>query len=188
MNSPIRILLLAAGLALLAGCGTSGQAIKPDASGYLATGGNGQAERAAVIVNQKTEMQQFKPLVLVTGGDFIIQQVRNLGYFDQVIDLAELQRRIVEKNLQDKVPSITDRIGINNAARHYGKFLWVHIDSEKRDGKFYVKLVATDPGTLTDLFVSERQFTIEPYVGTDQRIWYPMFNSFIDWLKGPSVK
>jgi len=176
---------LALGLLLaLGGCGTSGQAIKPDASGYLATTGNGQAERAQTLTAEKADLSQFKPLALVTGSDFIIQQVRYLGYFDQVIDLAELQKRIVEKNLQDKVPSIGDRIGINNAARYYGKFLWVHLDVNKREGKTYIKFVATDPTNLTDLFVAERQLQYQPYVGSDQTLWYPLFNSFIDWLKG----
>lgn len=179
-----RCLALGLVFAALSGCGTNGQAIKPDASGYLATTGNGQAERAQTDVAEKIDLKEFKPLALVTGSDFIIQQVRYLGYFDQVMDLPELQRRIVEKNLQDKVPSMSDRIGINNAARYYAKFLWIHFDVEKRDGRTFIKLVATDPTSLKDLFVAERKFTVQPYVGSDQTLWYPLFNSFIDWLKG----
>ena len=120
---PIVLLLL---IATISGCGTTGQVIKPNGSGYLETGNGGQVAKAQTVVADKVDWQDFKALALVTGSDFIIQQVRNLGYFGQVIDLPELQRRIVEKNLQDRVPSLSDRIGINNAARSYGRFIWVH--------------------------------------------------------------
>jgi hypothetical protein len=167
----------------LIGCGTSGKAIKPDAGGYLATGMNGQAERATVTVNDRLEMREMKVTALVTGSDFLLQQIKLLDYFGEVINLDEMQRRIVQKNLQDKVPSLNDRIGINNAARYYGKFTWIHFAAEKRDGKTIAKLVVTDPSTSKDVFVAEHPLVPQAYVGYDQTTFYPLFNSLIDWLK-----
>ncbi|MHB8742103.1 MAG: hypothetical protein ACYC9L_03175 [Sulfuricaulis sp.] len=169
--------------AALSACATNGQAIKPDKSGYLATGAQGSADKAHTLVADKVDMRAFKPLALVTASDFSVQQVRDLGYFGEVIDLAELQRRVVEKNLQDKIPSINDRIGINNAARYYGKFLWIHYETAKHDGNAYAKLIATDPTTLKDVFVAEQKLDFMWRGVNDQSTWYPLFNSLIDWLK-----
>ena len=186
MKAALRFLFIAGAMALLAGCGTHQQAVKPDSSGYLPTGGNGTDERAHTLIAEHVDLQQFKPLALVTASDFTLQQIRYLGFFDQVLSLKDLQQLIVEHNLQDKVPSINDRIGVNNAARNYHTFLWIHYDGGNRDGKSYIKLVVTDPLTLKDIFVAEQQTRTQAQIltgYTDQNTWYPLFNSFIDWLK-----
>ncbi|MET0226609.1 MAG: hypothetical protein ABW187_09225 [Dokdonella sp.] len=186
MNAWARFALIAALASSLTACGTKGQAIKPDSNGYLPTGAQGEAARARTVVAERIDTHDFKGLALVTATDSTVTQVRNLGYFGETIDLKELQRRIVEKGIQDKVPAVNDRIGINNAARYYQKFLWIHYDSEKRDGKSFVKLIGTDPMTLRDVFVAEREL-VNPILTwngyTDQNTWYPLFNSFIEWLK-----
>jgi hypothetical protein len=190
MHAGTRLILsasISSMLAAVSGCGgTKGQAVRPGPTGFLPTNSHGEAAQAQTLVADKIDMRSFKPLALVTANESTITQIRSIGYFTEVISLVELQRRVVEKNVQDKVPSISDRIGINNAARFYGKFLWIHYDTEKRDGKSYVKLVATDPTTLLDVFVAEREL-VNPMLTwngyTDQNTWYPLFNSFIAWLK-----
>ena len=183
MKCALQTLCVMTTMVVVSGCGTQGQAIKPDGTGYLATGAQGSVSKAHTLVSEKVNMQEFKPLALVTASAFALQQVRNLGYFGEVIDLPELQRRVVAKNLQDKIPSLSDRIGINNTARFYGPFLWIHYDAEKRDGKSYAKLVATDPSTLRDVFVAEQELDFMWKGVNDQSTWYPLFNSLIDWLK-----
>ena len=131
-------------------------------------------------------MRDFNSLALVSGNDFRLRQVRAIGFFNEAINLVDLQQRIMQNNLQDKVPSITDRLGISNAARHYKKFLWIHFDAETRDEKEFVRLVATDPTTLNNLFIAEREL-VNPLMTwngyTDPNTWFPLFNRFIDWLK-----
>jgi hypothetical protein len=180
------LLCLTLGLAL-SGCGTTGKAIKPDASGYLPTATNGQAARATTLESTPLPSADYKRTALVTSDEFVVEQIRNLGYFGEVIDLQELQRRIVAQNLQDKVPSLNDQIGINNAARFYGAFLWIHATRKKHDDKNYLQLMATDPLTLKNLFVAEHDLVAQPYTGYDQVIFYPLFNSLIDWLKSDSA-
>jgi hypothetical protein len=60
--------------------------------------------------------------------------------------------------------------------------LWIHSDSSRHDGDLYYRLIATDPLTLRDLFVAEQRW-INPYVGADQQVGFPLINRFIDWLK-----
>lgn len=178
---------------VLAGCGTTGKVIKPNSSGYLTTGSNGAAERAKAVVSEKINLADYKAFALATVGESSIKQIRELGMFSEVLDIKDLQARIIEKNLQDKVPSLAanDRIGISNAGRYYQKFLWIHFDFEKRDDKKIVKLIATEAATSKDVFVAEREVDVNPLGGNfaissalnDQNMWYPLFNSLVAWLK-----
>lgn len=185
--------LICGTLMILSACGTTGKVVKPNSSGYLTTGSNGASERARTVVSEKINLADYKGFALATVGDSAIKQVRELGIFSEVLDIKDLQTRIIEKNLQDKVPSMAanDRIGISNAGRYYQKFLWIHFDVEKRDDKRIVKLIATEAATSKDVFVAERDVDINPLGGAfavsnalnDQNMWYPLFNSLVAWLK-----
>lgn len=178
-------LVLAALLSVaLAGCSV-GVAVKPDPNtGYIVSNG-GNAKKANVTVSKAADVAAYKDLVLVTAGDFAEDQTRNLAFFSEVIDIEELQKRIVAANLQDKVPTVNDRIGLSNAARHYRKFLWLRYDTDKRGSKIFGRLIVTDPVTLDDLFVAERELDYVWAGVNDQNTFYPMFNSLIDWLRQP---
>lgn len=177
-----RLMLAASLAALLSGGCTVGVAVKPDpATGYLTSGK--APVKAPAIVSKRIDMAEFRPLAVVTAGDFAEDQIRNLGFFGEVIDIGELQKRIVTNNLQDKVPSVSDRIGISNAARNYRPFLWIRSDREKRGKKLYSRLIATDPRTLDDLFITEHELDYVWKGVNDQNTYYPMFNSLIEWLK-----
>lgn len=168
--------------AAMAGC-TVGVAVKPDPkTGYLVSK-SAEPRKADVAVSKKVDFAAYHSIVLVTAGDFAEEQTRSLGAFDEVIDIEELQKRIVAANLQDKVPSISDRLGLNNAARHYKPFLWLRYDTDKRGQKLYGRLIVTDPLSLDDVFVAERELDYLWKGVNDQNTFYPMFNSLIDWLK-----
>lgn len=170
--------------------GTKGEVVRPDANGFLPTGSRGQAEQATTVTAAKVDMTDFRTLALVSASDPVIKQITNIGYFNEVINIVELQKRIVQNNVQDKVPSISDRIGISNASKHFRKFLWIHFETETKNKKNYVKLVGTDPTTLTDVFVAERELVnpIRTWDGyTDQNTWYPLYNSLIAWLKSSGI-
>lgn len=78
-----------------------------------------------------------------------------MGYFDEVITVDELVNRVIAANLTDRVPSITDRIGLNNAAKHYKNFLWLHYETRTSGNQQYRQLVLTDALTMEDYFASE---------------------------------
>lgn len=177
---------------LIAGCGTTGKVIKPNSSGYLSTDSNGTTEQAKTDIAEKINLADYKALALVTTGDSAFKQIKELGIFSEVLDIKDLQARIIEKNLQDKVPSLaaSDRIGISNAGKYYEKFLWIHFDIEKRDEKKIVKLIATEATSSRDVFVAEREINtgvmaLAYGIGApnDQNMWYPLFNSLVTWLK-----
>jgi hypothetical protein len=175
----------------IAGCGTTGKVVQPNSSGYLATG-NGSTERAKTVIADKINVADYKAFALATMGSSAVKQIRGLGIFADVIEIQDLQARIIENNLQDKVPSLApnDRIGISNAGRHYQKFLWIHFEVEKRDDRKIVKLIATEAASSKDVFVAEREvnsnvLALAYGIGApnDQNMWYPLFNALVAWLK-----
>lgn len=192
MGKTCKAALVSVAILLIAGCGTTGKVIKPNGNGYLATDSHGTTEQAKTDVAEKINLADYKAFALVTTGDSAFKQIKELGIFSEVLDIKDLQARIIEKNLQDKVPSLAanDRIGISNAGRYYQKFLWIHFDIEKRDDKKIVKLIATESNTSKDVFVAEREvntgvMALAYGIGApnDQNMWYPLFNSLVAWLK-----
>jgi hypothetical protein len=107
-------------------------------------------------------------------------------FFDQIIKIEELETRIVKAGLAEKVPSIRDRIGLSNAAKHYTPLLWLRFDTRTSADKRYAQFILADPLTLEEYFVTE---TLLDHVWSgvnDQSNWYPMFNSLIDYIKANS--
>lgn len=179
--APARVAVLLAALVPLAAC-TVGQAVKPNPeTGYIGTGDS--AKMAQTVLAKPVDLTKYRKLVVVTAGDFAEEQTRNLAAFEEVIDIEELQRRIVAADLGEKVPSVSDRIGLSNAARHWQPFLWVRYDTENRGGKLYGRLVVTEAATLTDVFIAEKHLDYVWKGVNDQNTFYPMFNSLIAWLK-----
>ena len=140
-------------------------------------------KRATVTKNLAIDLDSRKELILVPNGDFTGNMVKNIGYFDQVINFEDLEKIIIKENLTELVPSVDDRIGLNKAAKAYRPFLWLKWDSRKDGSKTYQQLVLTDPISLEDYFVAETLLDTVWAGVNDQNNFYPMMNSFIEYLK-----
>jgi hypothetical protein len=92
----------------------------------------------------------------------------------------------VRNGLAEKVPSITDLIGISNAAKYYKPFLWLHAKTHGASRDMYTQFILTDPLTLDDLFIVETHLDFIWTGVNDQNNWYPMFNALIDYIKSNS--
>lgn len=137
--------IVACALALLLTACSSLQVVEVDSkTGYFPTG-----TKANTVTNAQ------KALVVVPNGGFSEGLLTNVGYFDEVITVDELVNRVIAANLTDRVPSITDRIGLNNAAKHYKNFLWLHYETRTSGNQQYRQLVLTDALTMEDYFASE---------------------------------
>lgn len=160
-------------------CGTQLQVVELDPdTGYFPG-----ARQAIVTTSMDIDLDKHKSLVLVPSGDFTSNMTKNIGYFDEVITVAELEKLVILNNLTEEIPSVTNRIGINKAAKSYKKFLWLRWDSRIVGNREYMQLVLTDPITLEDIFVSE---TLLDHVWrgvNDKANWYPMMNSLVDYIK-----
>jgi hypothetical protein len=141
------------------------------------------SSKATVIKSTPIDLDSKKALILVPKPDFIEGQIRNIGYFDEVISFETLEKNIVAANLSEKVPSVRDRIGINNAAKNYKYFLWFRVDSTGSGNNTHTQFILTDPITLEDYFIVDTHLDYLWSGVNDQNNWYPMFNALIDYIK-----
>ncbi|WP_299569560.1 hypothetical protein [uncultured Shewanella sp.] len=161
-------------LFVLGGCSSLKVANVEPKSGYFPS-----KTKATVVVNKPLDLDQRSSLILVGNSDFQKKQIKNINYFKEVITFEDLEAIIVKNCLGTKVPSIKDQIGINNAAKHYKPFLWFRLVTRSSGNDEYAQLILTDSLTLEDYFVTETHLDRI----WDQSNWYPMYNSFIDYIK-----
>lgn len=187
MRANIKGIFPAVLLTLLAGCTTEFQAVNVDPhSGYLPTMPNASApaKKAEMVTSQKIDLAKYEGRLLIAGGTFFEQETRNIGGFTDIFTFDDLQKRIIAANLQDKVPSVNDLIGLNKAYQNYKPFLFMHFKIEtEADNKRYGEIIVTDPGSTQDLMVAQISLCGAPVCENDQDTWYPLFNSYIDWLR-----
>ena len=177
----MKFLVLAAAAALLSACSSFEVAQIDPKTGLIET-----STKATTIINKKVDLDSRKALLLVQNDPFVIGQAKALNYFTEIISIEQLETAIIQANLTDKVPTVRERIGINNAAKNYKPFLWLRfdIDDTKRE---YVQMYLTDPLNMEDLFAAE-VYMDTVWVGVnDQNAWYPLFNELITYIKANSA-
>ena len=150
-------------------------------TGYLPTD-----KTAKVVLSRPIDLDAHRELLLVPTGEFVKGQLQKIGYFGELMTLDDLQTRIVKANLTDKVPTIQDKIGVASAAKYYKHFLWFRYEGKGQGNNQQGRYVLTDPATMEDYFIAETDLDFVWAGVNDQRNWYPMFNSFIDYIKSNS--
>ena len=177
----MKFLVLAAAAALLSAC-SSFEVAQPDPkTGLIET-----STKATTIINKKVDLDSRKALLLVQNDPFVVGQSKALNYFTDIINTEQLETAIIQANLTDKVPTVRERIGINNAAKNYKPFLWLRfdIDDTKRE---YVQMYLTDPLNMEDLFAAEVYMDTVWAGVNDQNAWYPLFNELITYIRANSA-
>jgi hypothetical protein len=163
---------------VLCGCSSLKVAKVDPKSGYFPS-----KTKATIVVNKPLDLDQRNSLILEANSEFQENQIKNINYFKEVITFEDLEAIIVKNDLGTKVPSIKDRIGINNAAKHYKPFLWFRFDTRGSGNDEYAQFILTDPLTLEDYFITETHLDRICSGVNDQSNWYPMYNSLIDYIK-----
>jgi hypothetical protein len=167
----------------LAACGTQMKVAAVDEKTGLLKSDIGSISKATVVTAKTMSLAPFKGLAFISGGgDFGVNQLKAVKYFDQVVNYDELQKLVIANNLQDKVPSLSEPIGLNKLYRAYKPFLWVNFKRVQKDNKPYLQLIATNPDTLEDVFVSEVHLDFVWAGVNDQNSHYPLFNALIEWM------
>lgn len=146
-------------------------------TGYFKT-----TRKAVVIENIKIPKDSLKKLIVVPKGELIEGMTKNLNFFNEILTYEQLEREIVNNNLQEKVPTLEGYIGLSNAAKHYRPFyfLWVKILS--KENKNYAQLILLDAISGKDVFISELK--LQSYGYLTKNTYSPLFNTFIDYING----
>jgi hypothetical protein len=176
-----RNLLTAIAVLSLGACTTAKVVQLDPATGYFPS-----MTKANLIVNKPVNLDAQKALVLVPNGEFSKGQMQNIGYFTEVMNFDDLEKAIIQNKLTDKVPTVKERIGINNAARNYRPFLWFHLNIKTDNGNRLAQYILTDALTMEDYMVAETKLDFVWTGVNDQNNWYPMYNSLIDYIKANS--
>jgi hypothetical protein len=171
-------------LLLLASCGTQLKVAEVDQSTGMIKSERGTVAQAAVITAKTTSLSKFGGTAFISNaGEYGVNQLKATKLFSEVLSYDDLQKLIVAQNLQEKVPSVSEPIGLSRLAKVYKPFLWVNFKRVTRGNKPYLQMIATNPENLDDLFVAEVHLDFVWAGVNDQNSRYPLFNSFIEWAR-----
>lgn len=146
-------------------------------TGYFVT-----SSKAKIIENIKQPRDSVKKLLVLGKSEYFNGMANNLNFFDSIITFEQLERTIVEKGLQDKIPSLDGIIGLSNAAKYYKPFYVLYPKRKKVDNKWYAELRLLNAKTGKDVFISEIYLNLMWDAYSDKGTYNPLFNSLIDYL------
>ena len=179
------ILTLAISLsALLTACGTQLKVAEVDQKTGLLQSERGEVTKAVVVTSKSASLARFGGTAFISnGGEYGVNQLKATKLFSEVLGYDDLQKLIVNSNLQDKVQSIGEPIGLSRLAKAHKPFLWVNFKRVTKENKPYLQLIATNPENLEELFVAEVHLDFVWAGVRDQNSRYPLFNAFMAWAR-----
>ena len=158
----MKLILIVVFISWLTACGTNREIAPIDSkTGMLQS--SGTIADARVLISKKIPLAKFKGMIVVASADLDsdeinkvdeVKQVKAINYFDDVYSVADLQKLVIANNLQDKVMTLSTMEGLRDLYRSYRPFLFLHFKCIKSEEKYY-RLIATNPDTMEDVFVSE---------------------------------
>lgn len=139
-------------------------------------------------ITKKIQVKQYKQMALVVMGDdlkdsyklFWIDSIKNLNYFNRVVDKERLDQWIFQKGFQDRAPGSTDPIALYKLFKLVGNFLIIKPTLYMEENWYVAKLQVITPQNNEIVF--EVKDTAKNIGGLDQPLLYPMLNSFIKWM------
>jgi hypothetical protein len=180
-----RIVLWALLIACLAGCvATTVGVVAPvdTASGYLLTDQKQAPAKATTTVSRSVDLKSVD-FVLVYGGTYYRDQLRQFNAFSKVIAEDELGRYIVAAGLQEEIQSVKSDVDFNRLYRRLKPFLVLKMFTDVRNDGAYLTMAVVDPKDLAEVFRAEVLMSPNVRQRTDQEVRFPLFNSLRDWLR-----
>jgi hypothetical protein len=178
MKKVYYLITLTVVLLISSGCTNMKVSALDPATGYLPT-----TQKATVVKSTPFAIDDLRTMILVPTDPFLKNQTIAIGYFHKVIDFNELEKAIIQNDLSDTIPSIQNRIGLSKVYDEYLPFLWLRISARRQGTSQYAQIILTDPDSMEEIFVAERYIDYLWTGVNDQYIWYPLFNSLIDYIK-----
>ena len=140
-------------------------------------------KEVAILKRKDVSADTLKTLLIVPNTTSWIEIGKKINFFKEVMTITELQKEIIAKGLSDKIPSISDRIGLYNACINYKPFVLLSVSGEdlKTQG-FRTRLSLYDPIRSDIIFKNEVRLNLMWEGYSEQKILYPLLNSLVDYL------
>jgi hypothetical protein len=118
---------------------------------------------------------------------FFIEMFRNMNEFESVMDKSGLETLVLENGFAGEVQSVSDRVGLNSLENKIGPFLVVEPHAEWEGSYVYsATLTAFDPSSGKNVLeLRNRAFN---WSGLDRPLFHPLFNAFLDWVRGDEIQ
>ena len=154
-----------------------------------------------VKVNERVDINAYKKMIYVKTKyednllwkEFWLSSLSSIALFDTVIvGPSSLELLVLQEDLADKLPNVSNFIGLHKFQKIYGKFLIIDCDDVYRvQGGKYVKgnLRVIDPANGKLLLHLFKAKNIDWSKGAlSEQMYYPLINGFIDWIHGRPIK
>lgn len=140
-------------------------------------------KQVSILKKVKVNADTLKMLLVVPNSNMWVIWGKKMNYFNEVMTIADFQKNIIAKGLTNKIPSISDRIGLYNAYINYRPFVILGESSKDLGTKGYrVRLSLYNPMRSDFIFQNEVRLNLMWEGYTDLRVLYPLFNSLADYL------
>lgn len=175
------------GATFVSGCSSTLKA------GQLNTAGRFDASASVAPENLKIERpfdkSRFGAKVVVlpftennSVNEFYYTSIKNAGKFETVLDKTGVEKLVIQKNLTG-VSDASSILSLRNLSTTEGTFLVIKPYFEWKGGYDYT--ASLDAIDITDgnvVFHAEKKAF--NFAGLDKTLFYPIFNSFMDWVDG----
>ncbi|HSH95066.1 MAG TPA: hypothetical protein VK968_13025 [Roseimicrobium sp.] len=170
--------------ALVSGCGSVGKSKDIDpATGRIKTQSIYGQVQPVVITNTPIHIGPYKDMILVLGDDFIVEQTVKFGFFKEVVTRERLEQKLIQDKKSDIVSDVTSLLSWKKVADNYKPFLVLKPEVRRDERKAYLKLKVYAADTATEVFASEVELDFAWKGIGDDVVFYPLYNSFIDWAR-----
>jgi len=160
-------------LGLLFSCGSQLKVAPVDLTqGLISNKSITPLKAASIIKYDQIDMNQFsEKIFILNGGEFAVQQTKEFKFFKEVLGFEDLQKRVIDANIQDK---------------NHQPFLIMYFKLFTIPGKIiddrYMQLVVSNSETKQDVFIAQVKWNLTGDGINDQNSRYPLFNAFFDWI------
>lgn len=142
-----------------------------------------------LLVEKSINLKEYSQFLFVKKSglnmekyeSYILETLKTIGGFEKYYTQSELEQYVIQKNLTDKVTSISDNIGLLNLSKNVGKFLICESNVEYKGGydfTFEYKVINPTNAEIL-LHIKHSAFN---WGGLDRPLFNPVFNKYIDWV------
>ena len=183
MNKNVKIGLFGILIVLLTGCGTFEKAARINPSTNYFDAKKKKQESVVVLKKVLVNADTLKTLLVVSTTDYWLQMGQYLNYFDEVLTYDQFQTAIIKAGLSEKIPNVSDKVGLNRAYSIYKPFVILNLTKVKKEGGWFAGLTLYDPSRAETIFENEIWLNLMWDGWTDQGTMFPLFNSLLDYLR-----